>query len=55
VVVTNKRCYFGESGVLGDHVGTDIRMTPHNLPLFLGKRTRLVKDVVSYADLSKIV
>jgi len=41
--------------MLGDHVGSNVWVSPHNLPLLLGEWPRLVEDVVPDADLAEVM
>jgi hypothetical protein len=54
-MVSYERRNLGQSGVLSDHVSANVRMTPHDLPLFFRKWSRLVENVVSYSDLPQIM
>src|SRR5438445_12881822 len=41
--------------MLSDHVGSDVGVPAHDLPLFLSQRPWLVEDVISNAYLAEIV
>src|SRR5439155_17631966 len=55
VVMPHKRCDFCECRMLSDHVRADVRMAPHDLPLLLTERPRLVQNVVANANLAEAV
>src|SRR5690242_17237544 len=44
VMVSHDRGDFGERGMLGDHVGADVRMASHDLPFLFSQRTGLVEN-----------
>ena len=54
-MVTHKRGHLGKGRVLGDHVRPDVRVPAHDLPLLFGKRSGVVEDVVTNADLAEVV
>ena len=54
-MVSYEWSHVGQSRVLSNHVSTNVRVATHDLPLFLGERAWLVKDVVPDADLSQVV
>ena len=41
--------------VLSDHVSTNVRMPPHDLPLFLSERSRLVENIVAHSNLAEVM
>ena len=41
--------------MLHDHVGADVGVASHDLPLFFAERSWLIKDVVPNPNLSKVV
>jgi hypothetical protein len=55
MMVSYERRDLSKRRVLGNHVSTDVRMAPHDLPLFFCQRTRLVEDVVANSDLSQVM
>ncbi len=55
MVVTNQRRDLLERRVLHDHVSANVRMAPHRFPLFFGEGPRLVENVITHADFSKVV
>src|ERR1700687_1229009 len=55
MVVPDDGGYRRERRVLRDHVRPNIRVAAHYLPLLLVQWSRFVQDVISNADLSKIV
>jgi hypothetical protein len=55
MMVAYERCDLSERRVLGNHVSTDVRVPPHDLPLFFRQRTRFVEDIVANSDLSQVM
>ena len=41
--------------MLGNHIGPNVRMPPHDLPLLLAKWAWLIQYVVANSDLSQVM